>query len=390
MTIASFAPAATLPLQNPAIAGFRHFCADLQVRFGCDEVVVLSTLPRGGLQVCRRLHLHEGLIRRYHADNHAVDKLAWNAIKNGVSTPDPVDPKASHHKDTDSPLSYGWVTVLAVRVDAPVFAGYPGVVLIMRRKQSKARTPINAQDDADEVRRLFRTHVQSKSEAVPERPTSVYAFDGNGQCILGDESLARLDSYASAQIRDLVTRQLAQDEPISPVGGRTCVGSTSGVLTPVELTSFDHYPALADGRVIFVAIHPVFDDWASLKPEMFEADLELSRLTLAVKFMVEHFHESPTLDQISKSVQLSQFHFHRRFTDMFGITPKHMLFGLQIDKAKRMLADADKELVDIADACGFSHQSHFTSRFKQGAGITPTRWYRMMANRAAQGRSPVG
>lgn len=384
MTIASFAPAATLPLQNPALAGFRRFCADLQVRLGADEVVVLSTLPRGGLQVCRRLHLHEGLIRRYHADNHAFDALAWKAIRNGFAAPDPVDTRLPYPPETDSPLAYGWVTVLAVRVDAPVFAGYPGVVLIMRRKQSKAGVLVNPSDDADEVRRLFRTHVQNKSEPLPARLTSLYAFDKNGQCILGDDSLTLLDPYASAQIRDLVTRQLAQDEPISPIGGRTCVGSASGVLTPVELTAFDQYPALTDGRVVFVAIHPVYDDWAQLTPEMFEADIELSRLTQAVKYMVEHFPEGPTLDQVARSVQLSQFHFHRRFTDMFGITPKHMLFGLQIDLAKRLLAKADMELSEIANACGFAHQSHFTSRFKQGAGITPTRWYRMMARRAGQ------
>ena len=30
--------------------------------------------------------------------------------------------------------------------------------------------------------------------------------------------------------------------------------------------------------------------------------------------------------------------------------------------------------MQIAKDCGFAHQSHFTSRFKQAAGITPTRW----------------
>jgi AraC family transcriptional regulator len=33
-------------------------------------------------------------------------------------------------------------------------------------------------------------------------------------------------------------------------------------------------------------------------------------------------------------------------------------------------------LAEIATACGFAHQSHFTSRFKQATGLTPTRWRR--------------
>ena len=31
------------------------------------------------------------------------------------------------------------------------------------------------------------------------------------------------------------------------------------------------------------------------------------------------------------------------------------------------------EIFRIARDCGFAHQSHFTSRFKQASGLTPTR-----------------
>jgi AraC family transcriptional regulator len=34
--------------------------------------------------------------------------------------------------------------------------------------------------------------------------------------------------------------------------------------------------------------------------------------------------------------------------------------------------------VDIASSCGFAHQSHFTSRFKQATGLTPTRWRKLV------------
>jgi len=77
-------------------------------------------------------------------------------------------------------------------------------------------------------------------------------------------------------------------------------------------------------------------------------------------------------------VHLSQFHFHRRFSDLFGITPKHVMFDLQLDSAKRMLADPTNAMADIARKCGFAHQSHFTSRFKQGSGLTPTAWRRLL------------
>ena len=99
--------------------------------------------------------------------------------------------------------------------------------------------------------------------------------------------------------------------------------------------------------------------------------------------MQAEFHRGPTLQEISRSVYLSPFHFHRRYTELLGITPKHFLLECQIFHAKKMLVARDKDLVDIATVCGFAHQSHFTSRFKQATGLTPTRW-RKFATRARQ------
>jgi len=120
-----------------------------------------------------------------------------------------------------------------------------------------------------------------------------------------------------------------------------------------------------------------------LRSEDFDADQELSRLVPALKFMQQEFHRGPTLQEIAKTVHLSPFHFHRRFTELLGITPKHFLLDCQIEQAKEQLVGREKELSEIATACGFAHQSHFTSRFKQATGLTPTRW-RRLANDAAR------
>ena len=59
------------------------------------------------------------------------------------------------------------------------------------------------------------------------------------------------------------------------------------------------------------------------------------------------------------------------------MTPKQFLLDCQINLAKTELLSGEKELVRIARECGFAHQSHFTSRFKQATGFTPTRWRKM-------------
>src|SRR3712207_790588 len=98
--------------------------------------------------------------------------------------------------------------------------------------------------------------------------------------------------------------------------------------------------------------------------------------------MQEEFQRGPTLVDIARQVELSPFHFHRRFTELLGLTPKQFLLDCQIHQAKVDLLARKKELVQIAKECGFAHQSHFTSRFKQATGLTPTRWRRMATARA--------
>ena len=98
------------------------------------------------------------------------------------------------------------------------------------------------------------------------------------------------------------------------------------------------------------------------------------RIAQVIRYLDAHHAEQPGLAELAGQLGLSPFHFHRRFTELLGITPKHFLLECQIFQAKRMLFARDTELADIAKFCGFAHQSHFTSRFKQFTGLTPTRW----------------
>ena len=64
-----------------------------------------------------------------------------------------------------------------------------------------------------------------------------------------------------------------------------------------------------------------------------------------------------------------------------GVSLMTRVRGASNAKAKRELLAREKDLAQIATDCGFAHQSHFTSRFKQATGLTPTRWRRMMTER---------
>jgi AraC family transcriptional regulator len=59
----------------------------------------------------------------------------------------------------------------------------------------------------------------------------------------------------------------------------------------------------------------------------------------------------------------------------------------QIHECKKQLLARQKDLAKIASDCGFAHQSHFTSRFKQITGLTPTRWRRMAIRRTESAKA---
>jgi transcriptional regulator GlxA family with amidase domain len=50
---------------------------------------------------------------------------------------------------------------------------------------------------------------------------------------------------------------------------------------------------------------------------------------------------------------------------------------MRVERAKELLRDPDRKLVDIAQACGFVDQSHFTRVFSRSEGYSPGRWRRL-------------
>ncbi|MGG6263829.1 helix-turn-helix domain-containing protein [Leptolyngbya sp. AN03gr2] len=95
------------------------------------------------------------------------------------------------------------------------------------------------------------------------------------------------------------------------------------------------------------------------------------QLRPAVDYMHEHLEETLSLERIAQVVGMSRYHFIRCFKQAIGISPHQYLLRQRVDRAKQLLQNSQMPLSDIADSCGFSNQSHFTTSFKQQTGATP-------------------
>jgi AraC family transcriptional regulator len=101
------------------------------------------------------------------------------------------------------------------------------------------------------------------------------------------------------------------------------------------------------------------------------------QLRLARDTIDAHLDAGISLAQIARDCGLSVSHFARAFTCSTGIPPHRWLTQRRVDRAKDLMRATNTSLAQVAVACGFSDQSHFTRVFAQVTGTTPRQWRRV-------------
>jgi AraC-like DNA-binding protein len=79
---------------------------------------------------------------------------------------------------------------------------------------------------------------------------------------------------------------------------------------------------------------------------------------------------------VAAACKLSVSHFSRAFKASTGLAPHQWVMAARIELARELLTKSTMSLVDVADECGFSDQSHFTRTFGRFTGATPSSWRR--------------
>ena len=367
----------------------RQLLDQLKKSVPAAQGLVITTVPRGGLQIMQPSTVPDSLVKAYTNELHTEDRLSWQSIfkRKAQRASDLWSNKelenSAYHREWLRPM--GLAHAVSVPLASPVLDGYPGAVHLCRTGEqgeftsSEIQSLVQASAQFDD--RVASARASRKPCAIVpgvERPRSRFIIlDNNFKPKSPNPGPLELDDNLRQQMVDHARRRVNHLNGDGFVADRVMLSDAHGDRWPYRAVTFRTYPALGDGHFSFFCLQPDCGEWLVLKPADFQADAELSRLIPALRYMQQEFHKGPTLVDISKIVGLSPFHFHRRFTELLGLTPKQYLLDCQIALAKTELLSGDKELVQIAKDCGFAHQSHFTSRFKQATGFTPTRWRKM-------------
>lgn len=102
----------------------------------------------------------------------------------------------------------------------------------------------------------------------------------------------------------------------------------------------------------------------------------------ARQWVDQNWRKNPSLADVAAEAELSTFHFHRLFKRHTGQTLKNYIDDFRIAEAKRLLIKG-ADIAEVSALLRYTHQSHFTSRFRQRVGLPPSKWLKQQRQESA-------
>ena len=93
-------------------------------------------------------------------------------------------------------------------------------------------------------------------------------------------------------------------------------------------------------------------------------------------YIVKHLDQKITNDALAQIAGLSTGHFCTVFKQTEGMSPHSYVLQCRVQRAQQLLTSTAMSGAEIADAVGFSNQSHCIQCFKKIVGITPSDYRR--------------
>ena len=98
------------------------------------------------------------------------------------------------------------------------------------------------------------------------------------------------------------------------------------------------------------------------------------RLRRLEAYIEENLAENISLSDLAAQLEMPLGTFARHFRNATGQSPYAFVIERRLCRAETLMREGDGSIAEIALACGFSNQSHFTSAFRARRGATPAMW----------------
>ncbi|MFZ6844334.1 AraC family transcriptional regulator [Undibacterium sp. RuTC16W] len=99
----------------------------------------------------------------------------------------------------------------------------------------------------------------------------------------------------------------------------------------------------------------------------------LSRFRQVFDYIDQHLDEDLSVETLSAVAVFSHYHFHRQFSEIFGISVHKYVQLVRLKRATHTLAFRDHgRIIDLALACGYEGPEAFSRAFRKMLGQSPS------------------
>lgn len=102
-------------------------------------------------------------------------------------------------------------------------------------------------------------------------------------------------------------------------------------------------------------------------------------IACVIDYIEAHIDHDLDLASLAGVAAMSVYHFAHYFSETVGMSPHAYVLSRRVRRARDMLGHGGVSLAQIASACGFSSQAHFTTAFRRDLGVTPGAYRRAVA-----------
>ena len=152
----------------------------------------------------------------------------------------------------------------------------------------------------------------------------------------------------------------------------TCTGGTIPMHMMLALLATHHPQALVDGVADMLVCERHRADVEMQLVPMWSRKVEMQpKLKEVLQLMEANLEEPIPLQELAEYAQLSRRQLERLFLKYLHCTPSRYYLKLRLDRARRLVKQSTRSIVEITSMCGFVSTTHFSRCYRKYIGVSP-------------------